>query len=87
MAGFYIDAVGCCCHAQGKLVLLVHQVRRLIGRHERRFRQDELINVREDLYEMIGDRGIVSVAQQLNIVQRILRSYEFLQLRQRVLLQ
>ncbi|KAG5175532.1 ATP synthase regulation protein NCA2-domain-containing protein [Tribonema minus] len=52
----------------GKLVLLAYQVRRLVGRHERRFRRDELHNLNEDLCELMGDRGIVTVGQQLSIL-------------------
>lgn len=47
----------------------------------RRFRRDEVDALREDLRELMGERGIVTVGQQLSIVQRALRSYSFLQMR------
>ncbi|CBJ26254.1 conserved unknown protein [Ectocarpus siliculosus] len=62
----------------GKLMMLVHQVLRLIRSGPRRFPRRDLVNLHEDLAELVGERGLVSVGQQLQIVQRVQRSYKFL---------
>lgn len=61
----------------GKLMMLTHQLRRLM-RSPRRFDRLTMINIQEDLAELVGERGLVSVGQQLQIVQRMQRSYKFL---------
>ncbi|CAN0182274.1 unnamed protein product, partial [Ectocarpus sp. 13 AM-2016] len=43
-----------------------------------RFPRRDLVNLHEDLAELVGERGLVSVGQQLQIVQRVQRSYAFL---------
>lgn len=62
----------------GKLMMLVHQLLRLIRSGPRRFPRRDLVNLQEDLAELVGERGLVSVGQQLRIVQRVQRSYKFL---------
>ncbi|CAM9496399.1 unnamed protein product [Hapterophycus canaliculatus] len=62
----------------GKLIMLVHQLLRLIRSGPRRFPRRDLNNLHEDLAELVGERGLVSVGQQLQIVQRVQRSYKFL---------
>ncbi|CAM9483893.1 unnamed protein product [Ectocarpus fasciculatus] len=62
----------------GKLMMLVHQLLRLIRSGPRRFPRRDLVNLHEDLAELVGERGLVSVGQQLQIVQRVQRSYRFL---------
>eukprot|EP00752_Nemacystus_decipiens_P015755 g14066.t1 len=59
----------------GKLMMLVHQLLRLIRSGPRRFPRRDVVNLREDLAELVGERGLVSVGQQLRIVQRVQRSY------------
>eukprot|EP00903_Cladosiphon_okamuranus_P017738 g16330.t1 len=54
----------------GKLMMLVHQLLRLIRSGPRRFPRRDLVNLQEDLAELVGERGLVSVGQQLRIVQR-----------------
>lgn len=61
----------------GMLILLVHECRKILGEHRRRFR-GALRNVSEDLAELAGERGPVSVQQQLQIVARMCRTYPFL---------
>lgn len=55
----------------------VQQLRRLM-RSPRRLERLTLINIQQDLAELVGERGLVSVGQQLQIVQRMQRSYNFL---------
>lgn len=62
----------------GMLVLLVHECRTLILDNRRRFSDQEIRNVLEDLAELSGDRGCVSVKQQLEIVSRMSRVYSFM---------
>ncbi|CAN0216305.1 unnamed protein product [Pylaiella littoralis] len=62
----------------GKLMMLVHQLLRMIRSGPRRFPRGDLINLQEDLAELVGARGLVSVGQQLQVVQRVQRSYKFL---------
>ena len=65
----------------GVLLLLIYQFAGVIQRTSSRFLIDlELRNLQEDLNEIAGNRGPVTVAQQLCVVQRMHRSYRFLQL-------
>jgi ATP synthase regulation protein NCA2 len=61
----------------GKLMLLSFQLQRLLAQRAHRIRRDELYGMQEDLAELMGNRGLVNVSQQLNIVQRMMRSYRF----------
>lgn len=54
------------------------QLLRMIRSGPRRFPREDLISLQEDLAELVGARGLVSVGQQLQIVQRVQRSYKFL---------
>mmetsp|Transcript_8304 Transcript_8304/g.9110 ORF Transcript_8304/g.9110 Transcript_8304/m.9110 type:complete len:1177 (-) Transcript_8304:103-3633(-) len=62
----------------GMLMLLVHECRVMLWQCRRRFTRQELRNVSEDLAELAGERGSVSVQQQLRIVARMCRTYSFL---------
>ena len=62
----------------GMLMLLVHACRVILHQDKRRFTRQELRNVSEDLAELAGERGAVSVQQQLRIVARMCRTYSFL---------
>mmetsp|Transcript_6149 Transcript_6149/g.11655 ORF Transcript_6149/g.11655 Transcript_6149/m.11655 type:complete len:1002 (+) Transcript_6149:305-3310(+) len=62
----------------GMLMLLVHECRVILWRDRRRFSRSELRNVSEDLAELAGERGAVSVQQQLRIIARMSRTYSFL---------
>lgn len=65
----------------GVLLLLINQFAGVIQRTSSRFLTDlELRNLQEDLNEIAGNCGPVTVAQQLCVVQRMHRSYRFLQL-------
>lgn len=62
----------------GMLMLLVHECRVILWQDRRRFTRTELRNVSEDLAELAGERGAVSVQQQLRIIARMCRTYSFL---------
>jgi len=62
----------------GMLMLLIHECRTILWQNRRRFSRKELQNVLEDLAELAGERGAVSVRQQLRIIARMCRTYSFL---------
>ncbi len=62
----------------GMLMLLVHEYKRILWRYRRRFSQENLGNISEDLAELTGEKGPVSVQQQLRIVYRMFRIYPFM---------
>lgn len=62
----------------GMLLLHIHECRNILWESRRRFRDDELRNVAEDLAELAGERGPVSIAQQLQIISRMSRTYPFM---------
>jgi len=62
----------------GMLMLLVHECRVILWQDRKRFSRSELRNVSEDLAELAGERGAVSVQQQLRIIARMCRTYSFL---------
>lgn len=62
----------------GMLMLLVHECRIILWQDRNRFSRVELRNVSEDLAELAGERGAVSVQQQLRIIARMCRTYSFL---------
>ncbi len=62
----------------GMLLLHIHECRSILWQSRRRFRSDVLRNVAEDLAELAGERGPVSVAQQLQIISRMSRTYPFM---------
>lgn len=62
----------------GMLMLLVHECRLILWQSKRRFSRQELRHVSEDLAELAGERGAVSVQQQLRIIARMCRTYSFL---------
>lgn len=64
----------------GMLMLHLHELRTIMWKHRRRFTLDVLRSVSEDLAELSGERGAVSVHQQLHIVERMSRTYAFLKL-------
>ena len=61
----------------GMVILLLYEAQSILNKNERRFR-GELQSLREDLAEIAGERGPVSVKQQLQIVKRMSRTYAFL---------
>ena len=64
----------------GVLLLFLSQFASIITRASKRFLTElELRNIQEDLSELAGNCGPVTVTQQLFIVQRMYRSYRFLQ--------
>jgi ATP synthase regulation protein NCA2 len=62
----------------GMLMLHLHELRTIMWNERRRFSLDVLRSVSEDLAELSGERGAVSVQQQLHIVERMSRTYAFL---------
>mmetsp|Transcript_16739 Transcript_16739/g.29484 ORF Transcript_16739/g.29484 Transcript_16739/m.29484 type:complete len:123 (+) Transcript_16739:119-487(+) len=62
----------------GMLLLHIHECRNILWQSRRRFRSDVLRNVAEDLAELAGERGPVSVSQQLQIITRMARTYPFM---------
>ena len=62
----------------GLVMLLIHELRTILMRESRRFTRDVLRGVSEDLAELAGERGVVSVRQQLQILTRMNRNYSFL---------
>ena len=62
----------------GMLMLHVHECRKLLWEDRKRFSASEVRNVTEDLAELSGERGPVSVQQQLAIIARMCRTYSFL---------
>ena len=62
----------------GMLMLLIHECRTILLRERRRFSSNMLRGVLEDLSELAGERGAVSVRQQLRIISRMSRTYPFL---------
>jgi ATP synthase regulation protein NCA2 len=64
----------------GMLMLHLHELRTLLWKERRRFSTSIIRSVNEDLAELSGERGVVSVRQQLLIVERMARTYGFLKL-------
>jgi hypothetical protein len=62
----------------GMLMLHIHECRTILWRDYNRFSTAEIQNVFEDLAELSGERGAVSVQQQLKIISRMCRTYPFL---------
>ena len=62
----------------GMLMLHIHELRTILWQERRRFSPSTLRSVSEDLAELSGERGAVSVRQQLLIVERMNRAYAFL---------
>jgi len=63
----------------GMLMLHIHELRTIMYQERRRFSPTALRSVSEDLAELSGERGAVSVRQQLLIVHRMNRAYAFVQ--------
>jgi hypothetical protein len=64
----------------GMLMLHLHELRTILWHERRRFSLQVLRSVTEDLAELSGERGAVTVNQQLLIVERMSRTYHFLKL-------
>jgi hypothetical protein len=62
----------------GMLMLHLHELRTMMWRERRRFSLSVMRSVSEDMAELSGERGAVSVQQQLHIVERMSRTYTFL---------
>lgn len=65
-------------HDLGMLMLHIHELRTVLWQDRRRFSTNIVRNVAEDLAELAGERGAVSVRQRLQIIWRIGRTYPFL---------
>jgi len=62
----------------GMLMLHIHELRTVLWQGRSRFSVNMTRSVAEDLAELAGERGAVSVQQQLQIVSRMFRTYPFL---------
>jgi hypothetical protein len=62
----------------GMLMLHIHECRVILWQDRQRFSPQILRDVAEDLAELAGERGAVSVRQQLQIISRMCRTYPFL---------
>jgi len=62
----------------GMLMLLIHELRSIIWKNRRRFSNESIRNITEDLSELSGERGAISIKQQLQIISRMYRTYSFL---------
>lgn len=62
----------------GMLMLLIQECRQILWQDRSRFSRQELRNISEDLAELAGERGAISVGQQLRIIARMCRTYSFL---------
>jgi hypothetical protein len=62
----------------GMLMLHIHELRTVLWQDRTRFSINIIRSVAEDLAELAGERGAVSVQQQLQIVSRMCRTYPFL---------
>jgi hypothetical protein len=62
----------------GMLMLHIHEIRTILWDERRRFSNNVLRSLSEDLAELSGERGAVSVRQQQLIVERMNRSYTFM---------
>jgi hypothetical protein len=62
----------------GMLMLHIHECRTILWEDRRRFSLQTVRDVAEDLAELAGERGPVSVEQQLQIISRMCRTYPFL---------
>jgi hypothetical protein len=60
------------------LMLHIHECRTILWEDRRRFSLQTVRDVAEDLAELAGERGPVSVEQQLQIISRMCRTYPFL---------
>ena len=64
----------------GMLMVLVYQCQQILWGERRRFVVSECKSAHEDLIELSGERGFVSVTQQRSIIDRMYRSYSFLRI-------
>lgn len=62
----------------GMLMLHLYECRVILWQDRQRFSPQILRDVAEDLAELAGERGAVSVKQQLQIISRMCRTYPFL---------
>ena len=62
----------------GMLMLLLHECRTILWNDQHRFSPQVSRDVAEDLAELAGERGPVSVKQQLQIITRMYRTHSFM---------
>jgi hypothetical protein len=63
---------------KGMIMLLIHECRSILRDNHRRFPSSMIRSISEDLSELAGERGPVSVQQQLRMLSRMARTYPFL---------
>ena len=61
------------------MLLCVHRFRVILQRHRSRFEESTLQQLYEDLAELAGERGELTVEQQLYVLIRMRQTYRFLQ--------
>mmetsp|Transcript_11571 Transcript_11571/g.35150 ORF Transcript_11571/g.35150 Transcript_11571/m.35150 type:complete len:754 (-) Transcript_11571:137-2398(-) len=62
----------------GKLLLMTVRLAQALRENRGRFSEEELRSMQEDLDQLVGDRGPMTVGQQLCIIQRMTRAYKAL---------
>ena len=62
----------------GLIVLLIYMSADIVKRTPHIFTGEEYRSILQDLTELVGDSGPVTITQQLRIIQRMFRSYQFL---------
>jgi hypothetical protein len=62
----------------GLFTLMIHECRQILRQSRRRFNTHDIKNIYEDLSELSGERGAITIRQQLQIVDRMTRTYSFL---------
>lgn len=62
----------------GMLMLHIHSCRNMLWQERHRFTTKDVREVAEDLAELAGERGPVSVKQQLQILGRMYRTHAFM---------
>ena len=67
-----------CPEDLGVFILLIHECRQILLQSRRRFSLHDLKNISEDLSELSGERGPITIKQQLQIINRMTRTYSFL---------
>lgn len=66
---------------KGALLLLVYRFRAILWRFSRRFSSHDVMELKEDLSELMGERGYLTISQQLTILMRMRASYSFLRVK------
>jgi hypothetical protein len=63
------------------LLLLVYRFRDILWKFSRRFTNLEIQELKEDILELTGERGVNTIPQQLTTLQRMRSTYSFLRVK------